>query len=222
MANSAWFNENGARRVAITNGEVSGAESKVVITDPNTGTEVLFTTDMKCNVPIPVTTNNFVSTLINSSALTTIAVAANRFDFMPFIPAYNMTINELGVYVTTGVALAKVYLAIYSDVAGSPATKLVSTPEIDVSVTSSAATSAITPTALKAGTIYWIAILSNSTSTLRAISVTGAMALHDTSFSTTAVNNIRRATYTYGVPPTTAPATTLTASAHPFIRMRVA
>lgn len=165
----------------------------------------------------------YLSAMVNASALSTIAAAANRLDFYPFIPAKNITINELAVEVSTLLAGGQGRIGIYSsDANGNPGNKLVEGAAVFTTDAVGIKTLAIANTVLTAGTIYWIAVLSSGTQTYRGIPVAALMSLgHDATLN--AVYSVRRVTSTFanGLP-AAAPATTLTVAIVPWVRLKIA
>lgn len=166
---------------------------------------------------------SYISQAINASALSTIIAAANRLDFMPFIPAKNLTINELAVEVSTLIAASQGRLGVYSsDSAGNPGAKLVEGAAVIDCATVGAKALAIANTTLIAGTVYWFAVLSSSTQTYRGVPVAALQSLgHNATLNT--VYTIRRATSTFASGlPATAPATVLTSAIAPWFRLKLA
>lgn len=165
----------------------------------------------------------FVAAMVKATALTTIAGAANRLDFYPFVPAKNITINELAVEVSTLIAAGQGRIGIYSsDANGNPGNKLVEGAAVFTTDAAGIKTLSIANTTLTAGTVYWLAVHSSSTQTYRGIAAAALMTLgHDATLN--AVYTLRRATSTFanGLP-AAAPVTTLTAAIAPWVRLRIA
>ena len=168
-------------------------------------------------------TGRYISAGINAVALSTIAAAAGRLDFYPFIPAKNITINELAVEVTTLLAGGQGRIGIYSsDANGNPANKIIEGAAVFTTDAVGSKILAIANTTLTAGTIYWLAVHSSGTQTYRGIPVAGMMSLgHDITLN--AVHTLRRAASTFanGLP-AAAPATTLTPAIAPWVRLKIA
>lgn len=162
----------------------------------------------------------YVSPLLVAGAITTIAGAALRCDFIPFIPGRTITVDRIGVEVTTLLAASTALVGIYSDSAGSPGARLSGgASALDCSsIGLKEETVAIT---LQAGVVYWLAIATSGTQTLRGAGVANMLPL-----SVNATNgnpfNIRRATLASMALPSNAPATTLTSATVPLHRLRVA
>jgi hypothetical protein len=167
----------------------------------------------------------YLSGMLNASALTTIATGAGRLDFMPFIPAKSITINELAIEVTTLVAAGQGRLAIYGSTAsGNPGNKLVEGAAVFTTDAVGIKTLAIANTTLTAGTVYWLAVHSSAAATYRGIQAAALQSLgHDAALN--AVYTLQRANPTIPFAnglPAAAPATTLTASVAVWLRMKIA
>lgn len=176
-----------------------------------------------CQVRVPVPINSYAHLAVNGLALTTIAAAANRLDFMPFIPARTITVNQLELEVSTAAGGGSSgRLGIYASDAttGLPTTLIQQgAATIDASATGNKTTT-ITATQLVAGTLYWIAVASSSTQTYRGLAV-GALLPLEGNATANAMYTLRRATFTFASLPATAPATTLTSATAPHVRLRV-
>lgn len=183
--------------------------------------QTLPTSAYGAHVLLPQAAGAFVSANVNATALTTVAGAANRLDMVPFIPARNVTINELAIEVTTLISPSSAHVGIYSDNNGAPNSLLASSSTALDCSTVGVKTASISNLTLTAGTIYWLACLTSSTQTLRAIAVGGLIPLAAPT-SGTAISVCRRATFTFAALPSTAPATTLTSATTPWVRLRVA
>lgn len=167
-----------------------------------------------------LSTGAYISQAVNGLALSTAASAANRFYAFPFIPAQTITINELAVEVTTLTA-GSAHLGIYANSAGSPGAKIIgSTTAVDTGTTGVKAV-AISNTTLTAGTIYWLVVWTSSAATFRSVAQ-GALAVIGLTSTLNAQYTSRLATSTFGALPANAPATTLTAGAVPWLRMKIA
>jgi hypothetical protein len=172
---------------------------------------------------VPVAVGGYTSAIVNALALSNVAGAAGRLDFVPFIPARNASIDELAVEVTTLIAGSQARVGIYSaTAAGLPDALLTGQGSLLDCATTGVKASAITAQALVAGTLYFLAVHTSSTQTLRAIAVGGLLPLSSPA-NGIAINVLRRATATFASGlPTTAPSTTLTSAAAPWLRMRLA
>lgn len=161
----------------------------------------------------------YVAANVNATAQATIATAANRLDFYPFIPAKSFNIDQLAIEVSTAVASSLARVGIYSNNAGVPGDKLTESASTLDCGTTGVKTASISTFAFTAGTVYWLAILSSSTQSYRGLAVAAMMPLDA---GTTSINTVRRATQTFanGLP-STGSAGTLTSTIAPIIRMRV-
>lgn len=164
----------------------------------------------------------FVMPAVNATALTTIAAAANRFEAVPFIPTHDLTINELALEVTTGVAASQFYLAIYADNgAAAPGTLIVGTGLLDSAATGYK-TGAISSRTLVAGEMVWLVFLSSSNPTFRGVNFAGAYTFSVPAVGVTAMLTAQRGTSTFGSGlPATAPAVTANNAVIPAIRLRL-
>lgn len=119
----------------------------------------------------------FVANSANATALGTQAQVANRNVIAPFVPAYNMTIDQLGVSVSTLLAGANAKCVIYSsDSNGRPTTILRETGNITAAAAATVMVS-ITPLVLSAGATYWIGVRASGTFTLRTLAAGSLPAL---------------------------------------------
>ena len=181
---------------------------------------------------LPCPSGTGVSAAVNALAATTGAGAVGRLEFQQFIPANNVTFDQMGCEVSTLFAGGRFVLGIYSDNAGAPSqllTQVVSELTADATGFKSAALAPLgigqptAPITLSKNTRYWFAIWSSGTQTYRALA-TGAMAPVGTAFSnSTSHETMLRATQTYSsTMPVIAPAATATSAVSPFIKARVA
>lgn len=174
---------------------------------------------------MPMASGTWVNAAIASgTGGLTIAQATDRMDFIPFIPANDLTIDQMGIQVTTGVGGTNLRLGIYTDSAGAPDSLIVETGAL--SGASATEVSASAAASMKRGTRYWLAILSSGAMTVKG-NTPGVMSVYGkASISGTAQYGFRRATQTYGAMPSTAPGTkpwTVGSGANiPDIAMRVA
>lgn len=181
------------------------------------------TNALGANVPCPVLTGEYASAAVNGTTLTTLATTAARFLAYPFISARTITVNQIGTYVTTGVASAKMRLGVYADTgARYPGALLADSGELDAGTSSTAAEGTISLT-LERGVLYWLAQIGNSNPTIRAFQNAGVMPLRSPDGSGTSIDNILFVASSYGALPATAPGSlAAAASSSPYIRLRVA
>lgn len=164
----------------------------------------------------------FILPTINATALSTIAGNNNRFEAVPFIPARDLTINQLALEVTTLVAASLFRLGLYADNgSAAPGSLLVGTAELS-SASTGYKDEVITSRTLSAGELYWLVVLSSSTQTYRGVALAGAYAFGAPG-SGTALFTTQRGTSTFaGGLPSTAPACTPTNAVVPAVRLRLA
>lgn len=134
--------------------------------------------------PITPGAGLFVGNSADGSALGTQAQVADRTIVAPFTPAYNMTIDQLGVSVSTGVAASNAKCVIFdTDSNGRPGTLLRETPNISAAAAATVF-GTITSLTLVAGKTYWIGVRASTTFTLRTLSVSALPVLDYTNAAT--------------------------------------
>lgn len=165
----------------------------------------------------------FVGSVVNATALSTVAGAANRLDFYPFIPSEDITINELALEVTTLIAGSLARIGLYDSLSNSLPGQLLTGQGTELNcATTGVKQNTITPIKLLGGKVYWVAVLTSSTQTVRGIPVAAMVPLGIAPTGGTQYT-LRRATNTYASGlPVLAPATALTSAVAPFVRMQVA
>lgn len=116
---------------------------------------------------------------ILGNTLTSVAQVANRVTIAPYVPGYDITVDQLGCSISVVVAApASVKLVLYaSDADGRPTTILRETADIDAAVTTGTKLTDITPISLAAGTVYWLGLRSQSNPTIRTVNSAAAAAL---------------------------------------------
>jgi hypothetical protein len=174
--------------------------------------------------PMVPAAGEFIANGQNGGALGTAAQVANRTVIVPYIPMRSVTIDQLGLSVSTFVASANLKCIIYaSDANGRPSTVLRETANIDAGSNGTKFAS-ITSLTLEAGTMYWIGLRSSSTATVRALSVGSVYPLTYTNAATPLIETTLILTETFA---NAAATWTYAASQHsnvapPLILMRVA
>ncbi len=166
----------------------------------------------------------FVANSANATALGTQAQVANRTIIAPFVPAYAMTIDQLGASVSTLLAGANAKAVIFaSDSLGRPTTLLRETGNIDAATTGTRL-AAITPFTFSAGGTYWIGIRASGTFTLRTLAAGALPALSYTNAATPAANQtlIRTETFASAATDWTYAAGQHSTALMPLVLMRVA
>jgi hypothetical protein len=95
---------------------------------------------------------------------------SGRAILTPFTPDRTVTFDELGAFVVTGVASAQIKVLVYaSGVDGYPGALVWSSGAIAAATSSTYASTGTSIPTLTGGTKYWVGIVSDSTSTLRAL-----------------------------------------------------
>jgi hypothetical protein len=165
----------------------------------------------------------YITTSINAQVLTAIGSAANRIDFMPFIPARQVTINELAIEVTASVAGSLALLGIYdSNVNSLPNNRLVGSAAPLDCASLGVKSSLIANTSMNAGQLYWLAIHTSSTQGIRGIPTSACLAL-EAPASGGSIVTLKRGTSVFANSlPAVAPATVNTSAITPWIRLTVA
>lgn len=134
---------------------------------------------------------------ISGGALGTQSQAANSLRICPFQVNYGVTIDQVGVSVSTAVAASFVRVVVYdADEFGRPTTLLAQSGDIDAST---AGTKLVSLSfTFVAGKRYWVGTHANGTCTLRAVSTASTLVLAvDTSATPSQRYNLLR-TVTFG------------------------
>jgi hypothetical protein len=140
----------------------------------------------------------FITNALNATALSGQAHVANRNTISPFVPGRTITIDQVGLSVSTAVASALFKIVIYaSDANGRPTTILRQTATLDGGTTGTRFAT-ITPLELTAGTLYWIGVRSSSTATIRSLAAGAAPVLTLTTAATPILQSTLIATETFG------------------------
>jgi hypothetical protein len=166
----------------------------------------------------------FVANSANATAFSTAAQVADRMVIAPFVAAYSMTIDQLGVSVSTLLAGANAKCVIYAaDSNGRPTTLLRETPDISAAAAATVF-GTITSITLTAGATYWIGVRTSGTFTLRTLGAAALPALDYTNAATPASRQTLTRTLTYA---TAANDWTYSSSHHstvpmPLVLMRIA
>jgi hypothetical protein len=139
----------------------------------------------------------FIANNLTALALGTIVGVANRTLIAPFTPAHAVTIDQLGVSVSTFVASSNCKCVIFSsDSQGRPTTLLRETANID-SGSNGTKLATITSLTLSAGGKYWVGVRTSSTQTVRAVAAGGAGLLTVTSAATPVLQSTLTRTETF-------------------------
>jgi len=129
-----------------------------------------------------------LTSLANCTALGTLAITASRLYAIPFLVCNTHTYVKIGIYVGT-LSAGLVRLGIYSNLDNDvyPGALLVDAGVVDVG--STGLKEIVISQQLSPG-LYWLALVGNSTPTLRAVTVAGAVPIIglDNAFNTTPGN----------------------------------
>lgn len=149
------------------------------------------------SIPSPLSANYyFVAPLF--TATSTVALTANRIYAIPFVLSVSKTITTIGITVSTAASGTTVQVGVYSDSDGSPNALLYSTSSLD-SGTTGFKTYTNQSWSLSAGATYWLAIQSNGTPTVGAITpVSNLVYCSGTTFARQ--NGIYYSAASYGLP----------------------
>ena len=146
------------------------------------------------------------------------AVAANTLYAVPMVLRRSVTIDELGLYVATGVASTNVLLGIYTNVMGAPGALVAQVAAAASTATSDVgASAAVSPSVTLPAGLYWFACLFDGAPSVNAVTAaSGALGVNAlvgnsgltlvTKVGTTGVS--AASTYASGLPgtfPTAAP-----------------
>ena len=117
----------------------------------------------------------FITSSISAAALATQACIANQIMICPFVVAYDMTIDQIGVSVSTLVAASEQRMVIYeSDPTTGRPTNLIAVSAATSGAAAATVFATLAPTVtLLRNKAYWIGVWSSSTQTLRTPGSTG-------------------------------------------------
>ena len=120
------------------------------------------------HTPVVPPTGYSTSAMLIGASLSSAATSANRLYAYPYIPINTFSYTQLYISVTTAVASSKAKILIYSNLSGSPRSKLYESADLDCSTTGQKTVNI--SGSFNAGTTYWLSLHANSTQTLNAIS----------------------------------------------------
>lgn len=119
----------------------------------------------------PVNANTrYIPYVANCTALTTLALAANRIYYIPFVPLKNITLTSLAVEVTTASA-GMGQIGVYNTANFRPSS-LLAYVAINTGTTG-VKSGTVKNLNLKGGQLYWLALINSSAATIRAVAVGG-------------------------------------------------
>jgi len=101
----------------------------------------------------PITGRSYSVRTNATTANSTSSVNPNTISLYPFIPANSLTISNLQLNVTFGVA-ANIRILVYSDLNGVPSSRLIESTNLDASI--AGVKTFTTSYTFTAGTVYWI------------------------------------------------------------------
>lgn len=134
---------------------------------------------------------------LHANAPSTLAGAANRMELSPFMSAADLSIDRIGVSVSTGVASATAKLVIYNaDSDGMPDT-VAWEGASNLDCSSAAFVEETLTFTFTGGKRYWLAVRHSSTATLRSTPISNLGNLGLASSNGTAYNTVLRRSVTY-------------------------
>lgn len=143
-----------------------------------------------------VVVGQYYDNSFRGTASATLAGAANRIDLAPYYTSVPLTIDRIGVAVSTGVASALGKVVIYSaDANGWPDELLYESGNLDFSTTGMK--EGTLSFSFSSGVQYWVGVRHSSTATLRTINVSSAVNLGLTSSTAANYATILRRTVTF-------------------------
>ena len=138
----------------------------------------------------------YIGPATSGAALGTTAQVANRNTIAPFCPAFGITIDQVAISVSTGVAGSLAKVVIYaSDADGRPSAVLAESA--DISCATAATVTASLSLTFTAGRIYWIGVRVNSTQTLRSLPAAAFPVLSYTNAASPVIQTVLAKTETY-------------------------
>lgn len=138
-----------------------------------------------------------ISNSFNVSTLTTQAQVAGVMTASPFMSPFAQTIDQVGLSVSTLLAASNSKVLIFdANANGRPTTLLASSP--DITCAAAATVFVSLSFSFTAGKMYWIAVWSSSTQTLRAVGPGGAPVLGYTTAATPVASRCLQRTLAYG------------------------
>ena len=173
---------------------------------------------------VKLAAGQYVHQGVNAIAPTTGAMAANRLELVPFIPARDLTIDRLGFEVTTIHAANSARVGVWADSSGVPGSLLVG-GGTSHSVGSLGFITEMVSLSMTAGTLYWLGLHSEgATAQFRACPTAGAPIFGTAAGGASAGYTTWRGTPTYasGLPNPPVSMTRTAGAIAPLIYLRVA
>ena len=174
-------------------------------------------------LPMRPASGVYIGPATSGAALGTTAQAANRNTIAPFSPAFDITIDQVAISVSTAVAASLAKVVIYaSDADGRPSTVLAESAGISCA-TAATVTASLSLT-FTAGRIYWIGVRVSANQTLRSLPAAAFPVLSYTNAASPVIQTVLTKTETYA---NAAATWTYTVGQHsnltvPLVLMRVA
>lgn len=150
------------------------------------------------SLPLKPVAGVIIGPATSGAALGTVAQVANRNTIAPFVAAFDLTIDQVGISVSTGVAGSTAKVVIYNaDADGRPTTVVAESGTIDCATSSTTLFTALN-VSFVAGRIYWIGVRSSANQTLRSLPAAAFPVLSYTSAATPVIQTTLAKTETYG------------------------
>lgn len=124
---------------------------------------------------LPLSSGYITNNSVNASASLSLASATNRITLMPYIPAQSFTTSNFIINVPTGLVGSNARILVYSDVNGTPTSKLYESANLDCSTIGNK--TAVTSFSFVVGTTYWLAVHTSAAITLNSLPNTGVMSI---------------------------------------------
>lgn len=168
----------------------------------------------------------FITPAVTALARGTIATVSNQLYFVPFVCPINMSIDQLGLAVTTLAAGTTFKLGLYrADADGLPSTRLEASGDLSSAAVATLTYTLPAPRTLTAGTTYWLALHASGGPTFRGIVLGALMEIFGGDAAGSPSNTLLRQSsvaYASGLPnPATASPTDAISSIAPCITMRI-
>ena len=206
---------------------ITAATGKTVVTWTTTDGGATATVEGSVNSAgaIKMPAARYLDTSVLAVALSTVAGAAGRIDISRFVPEYDITVDRLGVYVTTGVAAATGRVVIYGANANNEPDARLFFPADDLNLaTSSVFVEHTASFTLRKGVLYYVGFMHGSTATIQGIQGYTLPSLGFASNTSSSPGCVIRQTVTYPNAPANFgfTASQITATTAPSIKMRPA
>lgn len=146
----------------------------------------------------------FIGNSVVGAALSTQVAAADQTRIAPWICPYDVTVDQMMMSITAGVALANLKGIIYdADAQGRPTTVIAESANIDASAAATVAAALSPSVALVGGKLYWLGFRSSSNPTINRLSGGASQPLSYTNAATPVAHLVLIATETFANPAAT-------------------